>query len=206
MDGHEPHAARMTPPYTVGFLGRIAPEKGLHVLAEAYQRLREKPGAPPTRLLAGGYMLNEHRPYLEGIVSMFREWGLADDFHYAGALDRAAKIALLQEMDVMSMPATYDEPKGFTLIEAMANGVPVVQPDRGAFTEIVRQTGGGLLVAKDDPDALADGLFTILTDREQAGALGHAAAEGVRSHYTVEAMATAAELVYGAMVPSRSLG
>jgi glycosyltransferase involved in cell wall biosynthesis len=196
MDGHRPRAARMTPPFTVGFFGRIAPEKGLHVLAEAYRRLRAKPGAPKTRLLAGGYMLNEHRPYLDGIVSKCREWGFGDEFHYAGALDRAAKIALLQEMDVLSMPATYDEPKGFTLIEAMANGVPVVQPDRGAFTEIVRNTGGGLLVEKDNPDALADGLFTVLTDRQQAAALGRAAAEGVRNHYTVEAMAVAAEHVY----------
>jgi glycosyltransferase involved in cell wall biosynthesis len=206
MEGHEPREARMAPPYTVGFLGRIAPEKGLHMLAEAYRRLRADPGAPQMRLLAGGYMLNEHRPYLEGIVANMREWGLADEFQYVGALDRENKIALLQEMDVMSMPATYDEPKGFTLIEAMANGVPVVQPDRGAFTEIIRNTGGGLLVAKDDPDALADGLFTILSDRAQAAMIGRAAAEGVRRHYTVDAMATAAELAYGAMMPSRSLG
>jgi glycosyltransferase involved in cell wall biosynthesis len=121
---------------------------------------------------------------------------LAEDFHYAGAVDRDTKIALLHEMDVMSMPATYDEPKGFTLIEAMANGVPVVQPDRGAFTEIVRRTGGGLLVKKDDPEALADGLFALLTDRAKAAGLARAGAEGVRRHYTVEHMADAAERVY----------
>ena len=46
----------------------------------------------------------------------------------------------------MSVPATYDEPKGVSLLEAMACGVPVVQPRRGAFTEIVEKTGGGLLV------------------------------------------------------------
>ena len=88
-----------------------------------------RPGVPPTRLLAGGYMLNEHRAVLRRHrARSCRSWGLADEFHYAGAPDRAGKIALLQEMDVLSMPATYDEPKGFTLIEAMANGVPVVQP------------------------------------------------------------------------------
>jgi glycosyltransferase involved in cell wall biosynthesis len=99
----------------------------------------------------------------------------------------------------MSMPATYDEPKGFTLLEAMANGVPVVQPDRGAFTEIVRRTGGGLLVAKDDPDALADGLQSLLIDRDRAAALGRAGAEGVRRYYTVEQMAIGAETLYRAL-------
>jgi len=96
----------------------------------------------------------------------------------------------------MSMPATYDEPKGFTLLEAMANGIPVVQPDRGAFTEIVRATGGGLLVPKDDPDALADGLLTLLQDRQKAAALGRAGADGVRRQYTVDHMAMAAERAY----------
>jgi glycosyltransferase involved in cell wall biosynthesis len=196
MDGHVPQETRTAPPFTVGYFGRIAPEKGLHVLAEAYRRLRTRPGAPPTKLLAAGYMLNEHREYFAGIQRNLRDWGLAGEFHYAGAPDRTGKIALYQQMDVFSMPATYAEPKGFTLIEAMANGVPIVQPERGAFTEIVRTTGGGLLVKPDDPDALADGLLALLTDRARARALGRAGAEGVRRHYTVEQMAARAEAVY----------
>ena len=54
---------------------------------------------------------------------------------------------------MLSVPATYDEPKGMFLLEAMASGVPVVQPRRGAFIEIVEKTGGGLLVEPDDPDS-----------------------------------------------------
>jgi glycosyltransferase involved in cell wall biosynthesis len=125
-----------------------------------------------------------------------RDAGLGDQFRYAGAPDRDGKIALFHQMDVMSMPATYDEPKGFTLLEAMANGVPVVQPDRGAFTEIVRKTGGGILVAKDDPEALADGLLALLTDRTRAANLAHAGAEAVRDQYTVDQMAVATESAY----------
>jgi glycosyltransferase involved in cell wall biosynthesis len=199
MDGHHAKDAAMSPPFTIGYLGRIAPEKGLHVLAEAYRRLRRTPGAPETRLLAGGYLLHEHRTYFDGIVTSLQDAGLGDQFRYAGAPDRVGKIALLQQMDLMSMPATYDEPKGFTLLEAMANGVPVVQPDRGAFTEIVRRTGGGLLVAKDDPDALAAGLLTLLQDRTRAAEMGRAGAEGVRRQYTVDHMAAAAERAYATL-------
>ena len=197
MDGHTPKTVKEAPPYTVGFFGRIAPEKGLHVLADAYRRLRAKPGAPATRLLAAGYMLNEHRDYFAKVQADIRGWGFESEFRYAGAPDRAGKIACLQEMDVFSMPATYDEPKGHTLIEAMANGVPLVQPDRGSFTEIVRSTGGGLLVEKDNPDALADGLMTLLTDRPRAADLGRAAAAGVRRLYSVDVMAAAAEKILG---------
>ena len=100
------------------------------------------------------------------------------------------------------MPASYDEPKGFPVIEAMANGVPVVQPDRGAFGEIVRRTGGGLLVAPDDPEALADGLLSLLVDRPRATALDRSGADGVRRHYTSAGMAAAAERVYQEVVDS----
>ena len=62
---------------------------------------------------------------------------------------------------VLSVPAVYDEPKGLFLLEALASGVPVVQPKRGAFVEIVERTGGGLLVDADDPESLADGLDVI---------------------------------------------
>ena len=199
MSGHVPKTPKMSPPYTVGYFGRIAPEKGLHVLADAYRRLRSRPGVPETRLLAAGYMLNEDRGYFSTVQADLDRWKLSNEFTYAGAPDRAGKIATFQQMDVFSMPATYDEPKGFTLIEAMANGVPVVQPDRGAFSEIVRSSGGGLLIKPDDPEALADGLMTLLTNRDRAAALGRAGAEGVRSHYTVEHMAESAEKVYASV-------
>jgi glycosyltransferase involved in cell wall biosynthesis len=196
MEGHGPPPARTTPPYTVGYFARVAPEKGLHVLADAYRLLRRKPDVPPTRLLAAGYLLEEHREYFRGVQRKLSEWGLDGEFTYAGAPDRPGKIALIRQMDVFSMPATYDEPKGMSLLEAMANGVPVVQPRRGSFPEIVERTGGGVLVPPDDSQALADALFELLTDRARAAALGRAGAAGVRTHYTAERMAAAAERAY----------
>ena len=170
---------------------------GLHVLADAYHRLRHKPNAPPTRLLAAGYLLNEHRDYLSSSEQRLRDWGLASEFTYAGAPDRAGKIAMIRQMDLFSVPAVYAEPKGLSLLEAMANGVPIVQPRRGAFTEIAQRTGGGVLVAPDEPEALADALLALLLDRDRAAALGRAGAEGVKQQYSVDQMAHAAEKVYG---------
>jgi glycosyltransferase involved in cell wall biosynthesis len=200
LDGHQAHPLRTEPPYTVGFFGRIAPEKGLHLLAEAYRLLRQKPGVPKTRLVAGGYLLDEHREYFAGVRTKLGEWGIAGDFHYAGAPDRARKIALLQSFDVMSMPSIYHEPKGFTLLESMANGVPVVQPSHGAFVEIVNRTGGGVLVPPEDPQALADAIYDLLVDRAKAQALGTAGAAGVREHYSIDHMAAAAERAYQALL------
>ena len=111
--------------------------------------------------------------------------GLQDEMVYRGEVDRAGKRAFLRELDVLSVPATYDEPKGMFLLEAMASGVPVVQPRRGAFIEVVGKTGGGTLVDPDSPDALATGLHALWADPALRERLGRSAFEGVRAHYTI---------------------
>ena len=194
-DGHGHAALRTTPPYTIGYFARIAPEKGLHVLCDAYHRLRHHPNVPETRLVAGGYLLDEHRDYLAGLQRRMRDWGLDGHFTYAGSPDRAGKIALLQSFDVFSVPTTYADPKGLFLLEAMANGLPVVQPKHGAFPEIIARTGGGVLVTPEDPESLAEALRLLVEDRARAVELGAAGAAGVRAHYTVDQMAAAAERV-----------
>ena len=115
-------------------------------------------------------------------------------------LDRQEKIAFLQKLDVLSVPATYDEPKGMFLLEAMACGVPVVQPRRGAFPEIIEKTGGGLLVEPDDPQSLAEGILRIYRDPALAEKLGQSGFEKVREHYSVARMADRALEVYESVV------
>jgi glycosyltransferase involved in cell wall biosynthesis len=171
--------------FRVGYFARVAPEKGLHVLAEAYIRLRRRTGRAPIRLEAAGHLASTNAAYLDGVRRTLDRAGLSGEFAYRGELDRAGKLAFLRDLDVLSVPATYDEPKGMFLLEAMASGVPVVQPRRGGFTEIVEQTGGGLLVAPDDPEALAEGIYALWNDRGQARALGERAYHGVRAHYTI---------------------
>lgn len=189
-------AARPDRPFTIGYFARVAPEKGFHVLLEAYKRLRMRPGSDGSRLLAAGYLPPEHRNYLDDSRRILDAAGLGGEFHYLGELDRAAKVAFFHELDVLSVPTTYKEPKGMFLMEAMASGVPVVQPRRGAFPEIVENTGGGLIVDADDPDALADGILALKKDPVLTASLGAAGAQGVREHYTVARMADQVEAVY----------
>jgi glycosyltransferase involved in cell wall biosynthesis len=176
-------------PITIGFLGRVAPEKGLHVLAEAYRLMRESGELPNARLEAAGYIAADCKPYLEKIQQRLKNAGVGSEFHYHGVIDRADKIAFLRKLDVMSLPATYDEPKGVSLLEAMACGVPLVQPRRGAFTEIVETTGGGLLVQPDDPKSLAEGILKVVNNKALAEELSANGFHGVREHYTAAHMA-----------------
>lgn len=196
LQGYELRESERPGPFTVGFFARVAPEKGLHALAEAYQGVRLSGELPEARLEVAGYLAPEHKPYLAEIENKMKAAGLGNEFHYHGVVDREQKIAFLRKLDVLSVPATYDEPKGIFLLEAMACGVPVVQPRRGAFTEIVERTGGGLLVEKDDPKSLGEGIVRIFNDPVLGVRLGQSGALNVREHYSVAHMADRALEAY----------
>lgn len=176
-------------PFVVGYLARVAPEKGLHLLAEAYRLLRHDRGLPPSRLEVAGYLAPEHAGYLRDVERQLRAWGLHEEFHYRGTVDRAGKIAFLHEIDVLSVPGTYVEPKGMYLLEAMACGVPVVAPNHGAMVEMIDRTGGGLLARPGDAASCADGILAVQQHPGQAREMGFRGAAGVRDHYTVPKMA-----------------
>jgi glycosyltransferase involved in cell wall biosynthesis len=151
-------------PPTIGFLARLAPEKGLHILADAFIHLRQMPGMQHARLRIAGWLGQKDRPYADQIFARLREAGLSDAFEYAGEVDRRGKLDFLASLDALAVPTTYHEPKGLFVLEALAAGVPVVQPEHGAFPEVLSETAGGLLHRPEDPRHLAERLHELLSD------------------------------------------
>jgi glycosyltransferase involved in cell wall biosynthesis len=199
-DGFEPANRRDFEPFTIGYLARISPEKGLHFLCEAYRRLRLLNSRSASRLWAAGYMAPDHKSYLSGIRKNLASWGLSDHFSYHGELDRREKLDFLRNASVFSVPTPYAELKGLFLLEAMAGGIPVVQPRRGAFTEMIETTGGGLLVEPDNPDALAEGLLELWKNPEKRAEMGARGYHGVREHYSTAQMAEKALQIYRMLI------
>lgn len=182
-------AIREQPPYTIGYFARICPEKGFHLLAEAFRILRSMPDAPECRLRVSGWLGGNNQAYFDSEITKLREAGLSNAVEHVPAPDHASKVAFLQSLDVLSVPTVYREPKGIYILEALANGAPVVQPRHGSFPELIEATGGGILVEPDSPAALAEGLKQMLLDvklRQACAQRGHAA---VREQFTDEQMA-----------------
>jgi glycosyltransferase involved in cell wall biosynthesis len=189
-------------PFTIGYFARICPEKGLHLLADAFRILRQDPAAPPCRLKASGWLGENNRPYFDKICDQVKQWGLADSFEHSESPDHASKVRFLQSLDVLSVPTTYREPKGLYVLEALANGVPVVQPRHGSFPELIEATGGGLLVEPENPQDLARGLRQLLDNLAHRQELGRKGKEAVHQHFNADSMARKTVAVYERYIKS----
>ena len=188
-------------PFTIGYLARICPEKGLHLLVEAFQELCSNHDKDRFRLSVAGYLGKQHHPYLRGIRNKVAQWGLEDQFDLWGEVDRRRKIEFLQQLHLLSVPTVYREPKGLFVLEALAHGVPVVQPRHGAFPELLEQLEGGLLVDPGSVGQLADAFHSLYQNPQRRQQLGRAGKEAVRASFSDEAMADATLAVYSQYLP-----
>jgi glycosyltransferase involved in cell wall biosynthesis len=193
-EGHalrsRPRTANQSNELVIGYFARVAAEKGLHILAEAFCLLAERTDLPPLRLKAAGYMSSADEAYFQQIVARLCEAGHTERFEYVGELDRPGKIAFLQSLDVMSVPTVYHESKGISVLEAMANGVPLVLPRHGMFPELIERTGAGLLCEPLDPRSLADRLAELILDPERAAECGRRGYAAIQAEHTAELMAS----------------
>ncbi|HEY7698192.1 MAG TPA: glycosyltransferase family 4 protein [Vicinamibacteria bacterium] len=205
LEGFAERVEREGGPVVIGYLARVSPEKGLHNLIDAYRRLRQRKSLPPTRLEVAGYLGREHRSYLALLEIELAKDGLSIEYRYHGTLDRKEKIDFLRGIDILSVPTDYEEPKGIFLLEAMAVGVPAVEPRRGAFPELLETTGGGRLVRAGDNRELAEALAALVLDPRARRELGKKGALGVRRHYTVEQMALKTSAVLERVVKGEPL-
>ncbi len=184
-------AEKTAHPLTIGFLARFVPEKGLHLLVDAFIRLYRSGEFPELRLIAGGYVSRAYKTYIDGIRKTIKDNNLEDRIKLLGTLERADKLNFFRQIDVFSVPAPYREPKGISILEAMASGVPVVQPDHGAYPEWVNASLGGLLHRPNDITDLSEKLAMLLRDVDLRKRLGQQGRERVFEKFSSERMASA---------------
>ncbi len=191
----DPSALSDRSPRTIGYLARMCRDKGVDTLVDAFLRLRQRGGFDDVRLHVAGVQLNEDKPLVDELRSKIEAQHAMDAVTFSPNLERADKLAFLQTLSVLSVPAMYGESFGLYLLEALASGVPVVQPRDAAFPELLEATGGGVLCEPGDPEALADALADVLSDPARAQQLADSGRGVVRDRFTAARMAEQFEAV-----------
>ena len=186
LEGFAP--ADATPKFpTIGFLARMCREKGLDTLVEAFIKL--VPRIPAARLKVGGTQTDADRNFVNDLKGRLEQASIANAAEFRPNLTHTEKQQFLRELTVLSVPTRSGEAFGLFVIEALASGVPVVQPNTAAFPELIELTGGGVLHAPDDASSLADALERLLLDPAYAAQLGRSGRETVAARFTSDAMA-----------------
>jgi len=139
---------------TIGYLARMAPEKGLHQLVDAFIALCQRRPEIRYVLRLAGWMGPQHQSYWAEQRRKLKAAGLDGRWDYSGAVDRVGKMEFLSSLDLFCVPTTYAEPKGLFLLEAAAIGLMYVAPDHGAFPELHQRLKQGWLYQHDSMSQL----------------------------------------------------
>jgi glycosyltransferase involved in cell wall biosynthesis len=188
LDTLVPAAAPPATP-TIGYFARMCHGKGLHLLVDAFILLKERGNLPGLRLRVGGAKTAIDDDYVTAQEAKLVAAGVRGDAEFVPNIPAEEKAAFLQSLSVLSVPAIYGESFGLFVIEAMACGVPVVEPHDAAFTELVHATGGGVLCAPEDAGSLAAALEQLLLTPGLAAELGGRGREAVVAEFSAARMA-----------------
>ncbi|MCC5615457.1 glycosyltransferase family 4 protein [Nostoc sp. CHAB 5836] len=173
------------------FIGRISPEKGVHILLKAfnkvilnYPNVQLKIIGPENAILPWG-MMNREDPNVLKLTPFYKEnYGsqlrkiisanAVNSVFFVGTVENFKLIEHYEQSDIFIFPSVWNEPFGIPIIEAMAMELPVIATYSGAFPELVQQRKTGFLVERNDPDALAEAILCLLEDENLSKAMGKA--------------------------------
>jgi glycosyltransferase involved in cell wall biosynthesis len=192
IDGYESRQAQPDVP-TIGYLSQMCPDKGLDTLVDAFIVLKKNEELSNIKLRVTGGRSAADKAFINGLRQKLSSYGLLDDVEFLEEFDLEAKLAFLQTISVLSVPEKLPVACGLYVLEALAAGVPVVQPAHGIFPELLEMIGGGVLYEPNNTEALVAALEPLLFKMEHAQQLGEQGRKAVHEKFNIEQ--TAGDLV-----------
>ena len=188
----------------IGYFARLSPEKGFDIAVDSFLELAKRNN--DAELHVAGWLSEKDRKFYEEQIQKIEEAGLSGRFQHVEAPDLAGKLKFLSEIDIFSVPARFIEPKGIYVLEAMACGLPVGAPDRGAFPEMINASGAGALSRHGDPVDLADKLHDMIENPDRCREMGAAGRKWVEESNNQRLMAEATGSVFASVLSGSEPG
>lgn len=177
----------------IGFLSRMSYENGLDILADAFVELKKDTAFQDVKLIITGGSTGDDKRFIRSVRNKFSSLYLASSVEFHEEYEGAGRQNFLRKVSVLSVPVRQGDAFGIYLAEAMASGIPVVQPSLGAFPEIIEKTKGGMLYGENKPELLAQALKSLLGDKEKLRAMSVTARKGAEEGLNINFLA--AELI-----------
>jgi glycosyltransferase involved in cell wall biosynthesis len=171
---------------TIGYLSRMCSEKGLDILVDAFIRIKKIERLKKTKLRIAGGKTSADEAFLKNIRQKLSSHGLIDDVEFLPSFERATKLDFLHSLSILSVPEKKPAAYGLYVLEALASGVPVVEPAIGVFPELLEMTGGGVLYQDNTAAGLASAIQPLLLDPEYARKLGQKGRDAILEKFKIE--------------------
>ncbi len=196
-----PNGARnATEPARVGIVGRLTPWKGQHVFIEAAAKVLAR-GHAAKFLIIGAPMFGED-DYEAELRRRVAELGIAPHVEFLGF--RSDVPAVLRTLNILVHASTSADPCPNTVLEGMAEGLPVIGSDGGGVPEMIVAGETGLLAPMGDAEGLAQAMENLLVDPQKAQRMGRAGFARVRQEFTAARVARQVEGVYEIVQTARN--
>jgi glycosyltransferase involved in cell wall biosynthesis len=191
------------------FIGRLAPEKGVHVLLDAFRIvLAHHPDAhleligpeavvplevlfpvrddPHVHEIEPYFQAGKYTEFLRAKVSEFPSGSIS---FFNKGMKFIDLVPHYHSASIFAFPSVWEEPFGMPVVEAMASATPVVATRGGAFPEIVEDGKSGLLVERSDVQGLAEAILQLLSHPNQRDAMAQAALERASTMFSWDSIA-----------------
>ncbi len=153
---------------SVLFVGRFTYRKGIHILLEAFQKVKREVEDAHLTLVGSGY-------FSSIIDLLIKTLGLSRSVSVMEKVKKEKLIEIYRHSHVFVLPSLYGESFGIVILEAMASKTPVVASDDGGIKELIENGKTGFLVKKGDAEELAEKIVELLSDQDLSEKISTAA-------------------------------
>ena len=170
-------------PQAIGFVSRMCEENGFEVLIDAYILLKKNAAFKNVKLKATGGQTGDDTKFIHKQISKLKQNNIDADFEITPEFTTSALQDFFGSITVLSVPVLNGEAFGLYQLEALASGVPLVQPELGAFPEIINATSGGVIYKPNTAAALAEKLADVLSNPSKLEAMSLAGRKAVEEKF-----------------------
>ena len=186
--GYERSPLPFRPP-VIGYLCRMSEYFGLGILVDAFLALKKESRFKSVKLhLTGGYS-SEDKHFVKRQMEKISEHGMAEDVRVFADFCKESRIKFLKSLTLLSVPVPSGEAFGAYQVEALAAGVPIVQPNVGCYPEFIETTQGGIIYEPNTGEKLAAAIASLLSDQEKVRKMGEQGRRVVLERFSMGQMA-----------------